>query len=408
MVTIKEWIYRKIVLAYHTVIIPVLVSRMRKEPIINVVFVIWDLERWKTEALFRAMNSHKRFKAVVMVPNSPYVDRDNKLSSLTHYLSNHHYEYYVLNGNQKIRDILKPHIIFYHTPYIEAIDKKLSFKRNLRSLFCYVHYAFFTNKIQDFTRDSLLAFAWQIYLDNPLVLSSVSAQLYTKGSNCLVTGTPYSDHLLSFPSQDHTDPWKQQDKRKCKIIWAPHHSIPSGFSWIHTSTFFRYYEFILSIADKYKDFIQIAFKPHPFLKSRLYDIWGKEKTDSYYSAWDKVSNTQLYMGDNLSLFYSSDALIHDCGSFTIEYLHTKKPVMYLLNDSPQDNNWNEFGKMAFNLHYKGYCEVDIEQFIINVIDGRDEMKPQREQFLKTHLLPPGRKSASEIIIDAILGDHSCE
>jgi hypothetical protein len=87
----------------------------------------------------------------------------------------------------------------------------------------------------------------------------------------------------------------------------------------------------------------------------------------------------------------------------IEYHYTRNPILFLLNEANQNKDINEFGRMAFDLHYKGRCRKDIEDFIENVIDGKDEMKPLREAFYNNHLLPPNGKSASENIIKAILG-----
>ena len=164
-----------------------------------------------------------------------------------------------------------------------------------------------------------------------------------------------------------------------------------------------YCDAMFSLALKYKDKIQMAFKPHPVLLTKLYNVWGKEKTDNYYCLWEKGENTQLILGDYVPLFIHSDALIHDCGSFTVEYHYTKNPVMYLLKDEKHSEELNEFGKMAFDLHYKGRNFNDIESFINNVIAGVDPMKEERDKFYNDYLLAPDGNSASDNIINAILG-----
>ena len=55
------------------------------------------------------------------------------------------------------------------------------------------------------------------------------------------------------------------------------------------------------------------------------------------------------------------------------------------------------------MHYKGKDESDIETFIKNVIEGKDEMKDARVKFYNDYLLPPNGQSPSENIIKAILG-----
>ena len=47
---------------------------------------------------------------------------------------------------------------------------------------------------------------------------------------------------------------------------------------------------------------------------------------------------------------------------------------------------------------------DIKSFIEDVvICGNDSMRSTREQFIKDYLVPPHNKTASQNIIDAILG-----
>ena len=200
------------------------------------------------------------------------------------------------------------------------------------------------------------------------------------------------------------DPWKPQKKMKKRIIWAPHFSInPDG--WLVYSTFLDiadFADFMLELARKYREEVQFAFKPHPLLWYKLSEVWGEEKTNAYYQQWATLGNTQLEQGKYLGLFKYSDALIHDCGSFTVEYHYTLNPVMYIVKDEHHADNQTSFGKKAFELHYKAYTMQDIEHFIQNVVAGQDEKKAERIRFYQEELLPPHGKSACENIIDTIL------
>ena len=66
---------------------------------------------------------------------------------------------------------------------------------------------------------------------------------------------------------------------------------------------------------------------------------------------------------------------------------------------------NDVTKEAKSLHYRGDNEQAIEQFIVDVINGIDPMKEQREEFFAKNLTPKGGKSACQNIIDAILGEE---
>ena len=150
----------------------------------------------------------------------------------------------------------------------------------------------------------------------------------------------------------------------------------------------------------------MAFKPHPLLKSQLYEhsLWGKEKTDWYYSEWKNLPNTQLETGEYVDLFMTSDAMIHDCGSFTVEYHHTLNPVMYLINGKEHTGMMNSFAKEAYDLHYKGTDVQDIRNFIKKIVlEGDDYLLEKRKSFFDSYLVSPNQQSAADNIIHAILG-----
>ena len=141
------------------------------------------------------------------------------------------------------------------------------------------------------------------------------------------------------------------------------------------------------------------------------DFWGEEKTNDYYNRWATMDNTQIVEGDYLGLFKYSDAMIHDCVSFTIEYCYTKNPVMYLIKErdiNSHRSELNEFGQRAFDLHTHGCTKEQIKAFIQMVAEGKDDKKDQRVQYYNDSLLPPCGKSACENIINAILGQANLE
>ena len=274
------------------------------------------------------------------------------------------------------------------------------------SLICYANYSYeiipftwaFTGLMQNL--------AWRYFCESKGHQLLVSQYSPFKGHNTVVSGYPVIDAYMN--NQATGNEWKIADKKIKRIVWAPHQSIfdtkmSNSAAAVHFSTFLLYADFMLDLAEKYQDKIQIAFKPHPFLKRNLYghSDWGKERTDMYYKEWSTRTNTCFIDSDYVDLFCSSDALIHDCGSFTAEYLCTQKPCMYLCTYM-NGNNMNEMGKGAFNSHYHGLSKEDIERFITEVvIDGNDFMKEKRKEFFDTNLLPPNGFSVAENIINEI-------
>lgn len=400
-----SFLQRKLEFYLYRLSIPSKVRILRAKQKIKVLFVVSEVSIWKTEDLYVEMLNHPRFEPVLGValltadkPSEAF----RKFGLLTKYLSDKNYSYVELFGND-ISGNVKPDIIFYQQPYGGVIDTNLFFCNNKEALFCHVNYGF--NSIgQKWVGASLyLHYCWQTYYENSTSMNyyeSVLPALSRK--NAHITGLPFQN-ILEKDKAEFVDPWKPQNKIKKRIIWAPHHTIPTANNLIEYSTFLDVADIMLSIAQEYKECIQIAFKPHPFLMKKLYNVWGKDRTDSYYQKWTQMENTQLETGEYYGLFKHSDAMIHDSSSFTIEYLYMGNPVMYLSNGKPHTETLNDFGKAAYDTHVIGETREDIVLFIKDIIYGNDRLKIQREQFLKKYLMIPKTGNASLNIIDSILG-----
>lgn len=400
---LKDQLYRVDLKAYRDSI-PEKVRTMRNKKHINVLFVVTDITYWKTEELYKAMLCHPRFNpSIGIASNLECYPSQNvfNLKLLHSYLHDKGYSYEELTcfGIEKMH----PDIIFYEKPYETCIDHTLSFHCNKTALFCYALYGFnsiseawsYTQPLQDH--------CWHIYYENEIPKAYSKKFSRLKGKNCRVTGLPFQDRLLT-PKENLKDPWKPSIPKRKRIIYAPHHSIGDQ-NYLGFSTFLENAQVMLDMARKYSGSVQFVFKPHPVLKTRLNELWGSEKTEDYYNQWAVMENSQIQQGEYLGLFKYSDAMIHDCCSFQIEYHYTKNPVLYLIRDNDEakhKSKLNEFGQMAFDLHYKGSTAEDIEKFIDNVIDGTDIRRKEREAFFDNYLLPPHGKTACENIIAEIL------
>ncbi len=375
------------------------VKKVRKKDKIKVLFVLTELSPWKTEILYLSMLEHPRFEPILGVSISPEDISFRK--PLEQYLSQKEYEWRNINGRY-ISEEIKPDIIFYQKPYYSAYKEDIRYDRHWDALFCYVYYAFNSVELDFAINVGLYNFAWQIYYENEMSAQSRRPLMKNKGKNIVVTGMPIQDMLLR-PKSLFKDPWKPLGNRK-RIIYSPHHTIGDiHFEGIEFSTFLNNAEAMLQLAQKYQDQIQWAFKPHPLLYKNLVIVWGEERAKAYYQKWANLPNSQLELGRYEALFKYSDALIHDCASFTIEYHYTLNPVLYLVKDKHHADCLNAFATRAFDLHYKASNINDIERFIQNVIQGKDPMLKEREQFYKECLLPPNGKTACQNIINSILG-----
>lgn len=392
---VKDWVYRSI----YT---PIRVNHIRHKKAISVAFIITEVGVWKTEALYLLMKSHSRFSPRLIVLPSAEV---NDTSSVEKYLQTRGYDYTLISCEHRISEKFSADIIFYQKPYSRVLYPKHKFTMRSSALSCFVNYGFHSIMATWALSQSLIENSWQVYYENESTKRDGSRVMSNGGKNIVVTGLPIMDELLQDKSL-YKDPWRVQYHEKKRIIWAPHYSLPAPDNWLNYSTFLDYAHFMLEMAIKYQEEVQFAFKPHPLLKSRLISLWGEEEANAYYEKWSSLGNAQYEGGKYIDLFKYSDALIHDCGSFTIEYHYTQKPVMYLIHkEDNHEGGLTSFAKEAFNLHYMGKCKEDIETFIQSVvIQNNDPMKEKRLSFYKQNLLPPNGNSASRNIINAILGE----
>lgn len=380
-------------LLYRNAMITIKAAKIRKKDNITVVFVLESLSTWKTESLFQLMVTHKRFNPIILIT---YNNAEDDRNILAQYCQEKGYSHFVETGqkNEKLWNRFHPDIILYQKPY----DGQ--FTSNLQSLFCYITYGFHAS-IEDWsTKTPLFYNCWQIYYENATLRKQYAKLLNAKIPNTFATGLPMMDELL-ISKNNVPNQWKSHSHEKKRIIYAPHHSI-NPENWWQSATFLEIGEEILLIAEKYSNQIQWAFKPHPLLRYKLNKIWGKDRTDKYYQRWTEMEWSQYEEGKYLGLFKHSDAMIHDCGSFILEYLYTGNPVMYLVKDENIDSKWNETYQKAYHLHYKAKTKEEIERFIQNVISGKDNLKAKREAFMDENLIPPFGQTASQNIIDCIL------
>ena len=371
-------------------------------------FFAIHVEVWKYDDLFKLMLAHPRFEPVVLVCPVVNYGYDNMIERMKEnqlYFEQKGYKT-ILSYNpetNKYIDVNKeinPDIIVYTNPYKGLIDDRYYIDKFRDTLTIYVPYSMNNSKAWEGNYNLLFYnLLWRHYQITDRHRAYAVKYSRNKGINAVTVGYPGIEGLIHPNNNFMFNVWKSNDKKYKRIIWAPHHTItPVGC--VYFSCFLRYYEFMIDIAEKYKSQVLFAFKPHPLLKNKLDILWGKEKTKEYYDKWALMENTSVNEGDYTSLFLSSDAMIHDCGSFISEYLYVNKPVMRTLNEVEESEKMNDFAMECISNHYLANNEQDIEQFIKNVINGVDPLKEQRTKFVKEVLMPKG--SPSQNIIDDII------
>ena len=292
--------------------------------------------------------------------------------------------------------------MFYPQPYSRCFGNLLDNRYFKDKLLCFAPYGFGTVAQPWAVNTSFQNVAWKLFYETDIYRDVARRLAYNHGRNVVVVGNTNAD---AFLKPDHHNPWKDQPHAKKKVIWAPHFTIEQGMLF-NRSSFLWLHDFMLKIAHEYSDTIQFAFKPHPRLKSVLYSLpdWGKDRTDKYYDEWAQMPNGQLEESDFIDLFMNSDAMIHDCASFTVEYHYSKNPCLFTTNDIQGIREpLNQLGRAALDAHYFAKDQADIRKFLNEtVIAGNDPMKPQREEFFNKYLLPPNGKTTAQNIFDDIV------
>lgn len=385
------------------------IVQLQKQGKARVLFFLQTPSVWKYDALYWKLEESECFEPLVVV--SPYnvhinYDKDEcfrVMRQTEEFAQSQKYNYvstYNLDTHKwlNIKKLYQPDIVFFTKPYKDTLPQYHIYNFE-EALTLYLPYGI--NCINLFHNTyglSFQALLWKFLVETEF--QKHYAEIYEKshGDNVEIVGALAEEKLMQ-EEYEAKDVWKPQEKKKKRIIWAPHHTVDYLFNF---SNFLNYCEDMLRLAEEYKDEVQFAFKPHPVLKFKLINLWGLEKTEAYYRRWEELENGQIEQGDYIDLFKTSDAMIHDCASFTVEYLYAQKPVLFQIRDEKVKDEFNTFGQMCLDQHYLAYSIEETEKFIREVvIAGKDPKKAEREQFYKQYLYPKDGIMPSDKIFEIL-------
>ena len=239
---------------------------------------------------------------------------------------------------------------------------------------------------------------WKIFSENHYVKKLAEEYQIIKGDNIVVTG---------YPKLDLFNDIKIMPRNRKKVILAPHHTI--GENDVCVGAFLSYYGDLIELSKKFPE-VDFIYRPHPLLEENLTRLWGKERYKEWLNSFLSQSNVAYSTeGNYQDLFINSDALVHDCGSFSAEYLCTGHPCAYWFKQTANYNKIHtELGQKCIDLHYLIKTKHDLFNFIENtVIKGIDPKKENRLRFAKEEIMvnyPNATKTIMEILIKEIVGD----
>lgn len=402
----------------------IIVENVKKKEKITVLFFVSRPSIWKYDGIYKLMLKDNYFNPIIVaVPDEFFIWKykscetkviDEIEKTYQSFLEKKYTIFSAYDFTNKqwidVKNKFKPDLVFFNVTHqqreipINLISRnkfhKYEITNYLDTLTSYVSY-YFRSKSNDVTEqyDKFINNVfWIMFSETIYHKKEAEVKARNKGKNIVVSGYPGLDIFLDINDKPE-DKWKQTQSRKKRIIWAPHHTINGKQKY---SCFVRYSEIMLKICEKYSTSLQIAFKPHPQLRTKLNEIWGIEKTNRYYKQWSDIENGQLEEGDYVDLFLTSDAMIHDSVSFMTEYLATRKPVLYTLSDTNIKDQLNMHGKLVYQLHYHASNEQDIEDFIKKVvINEKDVMFSERNAYIENNLKSINDGKSSEFIYNHI-------
>lgn len=362
----------------------------------KVIFLVYDYRIWKVDPVFEKMMKDSFFEPLVLV-----CPRETFGEIYMHDLIKKTYAFFkekkypVISSYSKSQNAwltleeLNPNIVIFCSPYRQGQNQRYYNEVFSKYPSIYIPYFFMaTNHVNNNFRvysSVMMQHMWKIYWPQEASLLYSKQFSLNKGENGIVTGYPsveniYKQCINNETNKTQNSAWKKTKKKK--VIFAPHHTIEGLDGFIsNLSTFTRLGTIIRKLAILFQDQVHWSFKPHPNLKPKLYlhPDWGVKKTDEYFKFWKSQSYTQLNDGEYDELFIHSDAIIHDCSSFIAEYLFTRKPCLYLINNDLGDL-LNDFGKGAMKAYRQAKTEDEIKAFIEDIINESNLADTDRSYF----------------------------
>lgn len=293
-------------------------------------------------------------------------------------------------------------LTFFEVEYdwVHPYFKAQNFPNALSFVIPYGQYL--ANNIHYHLSCKMMSYVYKIFPTSVAVGNMMKKYSLIKGRNICdrYLGNPKTD-IFFFPPRPYIDVWVKAHKNQKRIIWAPHHT------WAEYSNFISYSDFFLDFAERHKEDLFIAIKPHPALKDSLKNVnkWSEEKIDSYFKKWQNGMNTDLFEGEWYDLFLSSDAMILDSIGFMLEYSLSMKPACVLYRENGEGKRtmkFSECGEEVYNLLYHAKSQAEIEVFVDFIKKGIDPKQENRKAFIDNNYLPPYNKSGSENIYNYII------
>lgn len=294
-----------------------------------------------------------------------------------------------------------PDVIIFLSPYDSTRPEGFKFEELYKAIpkTVYIPYALGVSGgyIIDYNfRLPIHTHAWKIYVRSHRYYEMFKRYCPENAQNVVVLGHPKTDLIYNLDRHQVPKWLIRRIKNRKVLLWNPHHTLKSD-EW---STFLDWNEVLLDCFLKRKDLFLIV-RPHPLLFKNLTALPdGEKKLKDFLDRAVKMENVLIDRSENyLDAFKVSDGLISDASSLLLEYLPTRKPILY--TPKAVASPLNDDGTELVQYLYQATNRSQIEDFIDMVAQGKDPMHQLRvgqiEKFLFSVDGKAGRRIKDDII-----------
>ncbi len=350
-------------------------------------YVIFDSTFGMDTVFKRMMNDSEHWNPKIVVIPDITKGRENAVTTYNktkaHFISRYGEEH-VLDGwnceSDQFADILdRFDIVYYANPYDDLVHKfhSIKYATHKNVLPIYISYGYDVGRYTTLSRlkSPELNFVWKLFADTTYTYHDYVNDQIIKGRNVVLAGYSKMDTLIQYPVS------KSNRKR---ILISPHHSIIR--TDIPLSNFLEFYNLILRLPDLFPD-IDFVFRPHPLLFPIMINegIWSKERVNQYLTDLQSKGVVYSTEGDYLKVFAECDAIVHDCGSFTVEWLFTGKPGCYVYNKNLNEDYLTTLMKNALTSYTIAKSENDILNFIRQISESDNKTDYVMQDWVKENI-----------------------
>lgn len=260
-------------------------------------------------------------------------------------------------------------IIYFANPYDGMVNKvhSIRYAATREVLPIYISYGYDVGQITTISRlkNAELNLVWKYFVDTTYSLEDMKKYQIVKGENAILTG---------YSKMDKLNDYVKKKTEKKKILIAVHHTVDSED--LPLSNFLSYHKLFLELPRIYPD-IEFVLRPHPLLFTTLINkgIWNRKQVDEYIKEFELRGGKYSCEGDYLQLFMDCDAMINDCGSFTIEWLYTGKAGCFMLNPRLKKSLLTNLMNRAISCYSIAKEEQDIIDFVDKVARDKEVVHP---------------------------------